>query len=158
MSSERGFQVRALGEIAIRCIDLGKMTAFYREIIGLQILPGGYRDGIVFFRIAEGFGGHTCVLALFQDTGDSPSRAGQPSGDSTTKPSREFNSLHHLALSLPFSEQEAVMRWFDQHRQPYQVEHFGWIGWRGVFTRDPEGNSVELVAFDPSLLAPPAEG
>ena len=36
--------------------------------------------------------------------------------------------------------------------QPYRVEHFGWVGWRGIFTDDPEGNTVELVAFDPSEM------
>ncbi|WP_247742540.1 MULTISPECIES: VOC family protein [unclassified Ruegeria] len=61
------------------------------------------------------------------------------------------SSLHHIALSLPFKEQEAVMRWYEQLGQPYRVEQFGWIGWRGIFTEDPEGNTVELVAFDPSL-------
>jgi catechol 2,3-dioxygenase-like lactoylglutathione lyase family enzyme len=57
--------VRALGEIAIRCDDLAPMVAFYEDIIGLDRLPGNASSGIVFFRIAEGFGGHTTVLALF---------------------------------------------------------------------------------------------
>jgi catechol 2,3-dioxygenase-like lactoylglutathione lyase family enzyme len=61
----RGFKVRALGEIAIRCDDLGPMVAFYEDIIGLDRLPGNASPDIVFFRIAEGFGGHTTVLALF---------------------------------------------------------------------------------------------
>ena len=64
-AARRGFKVRALGEIAIRCADIEVMAAFYRDIIGLEHLSGDYRDGIVFFKIAEGFGGHTAVLALF---------------------------------------------------------------------------------------------
>jgi catechol-2,3-dioxygenase len=62
------------------------------------------------------------------------------------------SSLHHIALSLPFDEQDAVMRWYDHLGQPYRIEQFGWIGWRGIFTEDPEGNTVELVAYDPSML------
>lgn len=34
--SERGFSIRALGEIANRCIDLDAMVAFYRDVIGLE--------------------------------------------------------------------------------------------------------------------------
>jgi hypothetical protein len=55
----RGFKVRALGEIAIRCDDLAPMANFYENIIGLDRLPGNASPDIVFFRIAEGFGGHT---------------------------------------------------------------------------------------------------
>jgi hypothetical protein len=41
------------------------MANFYEDIIGLDRLPGNASPDIVFFRIAEGFGGHTTVLALF---------------------------------------------------------------------------------------------
>ena len=61
------------------------------------------------------------------------------------------SSLHHIALSLPFDEQDAVMAWYDKLGQPYNVQEFRWIGWRGIFTTDPEGNTVELVAYDASL-------
>ncbi len=64
--SERGFTVRGLGEIAIRCIDLDAMVTFYRDVIGLEPLNDPDNGRIVFFRIAEGFGGHTAVLALFR--------------------------------------------------------------------------------------------
>lgn len=36
--ADRQFQVRALGEIAIRCSDMEKMVAFYSDIIGLELL------------------------------------------------------------------------------------------------------------------------
>ena len=31
---QRGFEIRALGEVAIRCADLGPMVAFYRDVLG----------------------------------------------------------------------------------------------------------------------------
>ena len=46
--ADRQFQVRALGEIAIRCSDMEKMVAFYSDIIGLELLTGGHRDDITF--------------------------------------------------------------------------------------------------------------
>lgn len=148
-AAKRGFQVRALGEIAIRCADLDDMAAFYRDIIGLEHLGGDHRDGIIFFKIAEGFGGHTAILALFHyDAGRRELHARSQEPPATGAGS----SLHHLALSLPFAEQEAVMRWFDRQGVDYRVQIFDWIGWRGIFTEDPEGNTVELVAYDPSLL------
>ncbi|MGI9487248.1 MAG: VOC family protein [Geminicoccaceae bacterium] len=148
-AARRGFKVRALGEIAIRCADIEVMAAFYRDIIGLEHLSGDYRDGIVFFKIAEGFGGHTAVLALFHH--DAGRRDLHPRG--TEPPATGArSSLHHLALSLRYGEQEAVMRWYEENGIDYRVQIFDWIGWRGIFTTDPEGNTVELVAYHPSLL------
>lgn len=148
--TDRGFKPRALGEIAIRCADMGSMVAYYEDVIGLERLSGDHNSAITFFRIAEGFEGHTQVLALFHYA-SAPRPGLHPSG--ADKPTTGAgSSLHHIALSLPFAEQEAVMRWYDKIGQPYRVEQFGWIGWRGIFTEDPEGNTVELVAYDPSML------
>lgn len=70
--THRNFKVRALGEIAIRCADMEAMVAFYRDIIGLEVLTGGHRDSITFFKISEGFDGHTSVLALFRNDAGNP--------------------------------------------------------------------------------------
>ena len=147
--TDRGFRVRGLGEIAIRCDDLGRMTAFYGDMLGLERMEGNVAEGIVFFRVADGFGGHTQVLALFDKQYDSRPRL-RPTG--IEAPATDASSsLHHLALSLPFGEQEAVMNWYEARGLPYRVETFGWVGWRGVFTEDPESNTVELVAYDGSV-------
>lgn len=151
-SPPRRFRPLALGEIAIRCADMARMIAFYRDVIGLELLTLRAGGAIAFFKIAEGFGGHTTVLALFDQS--LTSAQGSKSGPkSRTAPTTgEGSSLHHIALSLPFAELGGVKEWYDSLGQPYTVEDFDWIGWRGIFTRDPEGNTVELVAYDASLL------
>jgi len=138
-----GFKVRALGEIAIRCRDLDAMAAFYRDIIGLEVLEGGHRKGIVFFRIAEGFGGHTAVLALFRDE----------AGEGSAPLGGGASSLHHLALTVGRKEQDKAVEWYKSNGIDYNIQEFAWIGWRGVFTTDPEGNTVELVAYDETVRA-----
>jgi len=149
MSVKRDFQPRALGEIAIRCADMAAMVTFYEDVIGLERLSGGHHNAITFFRIGAGFGGHTTVLALFQH----PKMADASEASGPDIPVTGAGSaLHHIALSLPFEEQDAVMRWYDHIGQAYRVERFGWIGWRGIFTQDPEGNTVELVAYDAAML------
>lgn len=130
----RGFFVLGLGEIAIRCRDLVAMTAFYRDIIGLEILAA--RGRIVFFRLGNGVAGHTAVLALF-DAAIEPTRP---------LPDKASSTLHHLALTVTASGQEAACRWLTANGIAFKVEDFEWIGWRGVFVADPEGNQVELVA------------
>ncbi|KIC45376.1 glyoxalase [Ruegeria sp. ANG-S4] len=151
MPHPKNFRVRALGEIAIRCSDMSAMVAFYEDVIGLERLSGDHNSAITFFRIAAGFDGHTQVLALFHHKA-APRPGLHPTGDD--RPVTGGNSsLHHIALSLPFDEQAAVMSWYDQIGQSYRVETFDWIGWRGIFTEDPEGNTVELVAYDRSMLS-----
>lgn len=151
--TERNFRIGGLGEIALRCNDMAKMVDFYERVIGLSILSGGPDADITFFRIAEGVAGHTTVLALFDKA------AGRHDLHDTgiTAPFTDGrSSLHHIALSLPFWHQDAVMEWYDHLNIAYNVQHFEWIGWRGIFTRDPEGNTVELVAKDPDWTAPVA--
>ena len=149
--SDRGFTVRALGEIAIRCIDHSAMVAFYCDVIGLEPMRDPQDAPIVFFRIADGFEGHKAVLALFRYDIEGAGRA--PAGDRppATGPG---SSLHHIALSLPWDEQEAVIAWYEELGLEYHVETFDWVGWRGVFTFDPDGNTVELVAMDPGRTDP----
>ena len=148
-SPSRGFQVRALGEIAIRCNDIERMATFYGDVIGLDRMTGSAAEGIVFFRIAAGFGGHTQILALF-DKGYETRPGLHPKGIDAPETGTR-SSLHHIALSLPFEEQEAVMAWYEHKGLTYRVEHFAWIGWRGIFTEDPEGNTVELVGYHRDL-------
>jgi catechol-2,3-dioxygenase len=59
--------VRGLGEVALRVNNLDAMQKFYGEVIGLPLMN---RDSdTAFFKIAEGYGGHTQVLALFDRSG-----------------------------------------------------------------------------------------
>lgn len=145
----RGFEVRALGEVAIRCADVAGMLVFYRDILGLEVLSGDESSDIVFLRIGAGYDGHTTVLALFAR--DAGRREVHPHGEGPPV-TGGASALHHIALTVDFSAQAAVMSWYAQNGIDYTVQHFGWIGWRGVFARDPEGNTIELVAYDASML------
>ncbi len=124
------FQIGGLGEIAIRCRDMGAMCAFYGDVLGLEVLTQRHAD-LIFYRLVAGVAGHTQVLALF-------------SGDQAL--AGATSTLHHIALGLTPPDQDRAIDWFERCGQPYRIEHFDWIGWRGVFTADPEGNTVELVA------------
>lgn len=138
---DRGFHIRALGEVAIRCADLPAMTAFYRDILGLEVLSD--RGAIVFFRLGESYGGHTQVLALFDHAAPQLALHAQ---DDIRPQTGARSSLHHVALTIDAAEQVAAERFLVGEGLPCRIEDFPWIGWRGVFTRDPEGNTVELVA------------
>ena len=127
------------------------MTDFYERVLGLARLQpgerGGHSEGIRFFRLAESYGGHVSVLALFAD--DLPGVSMSPEAHGGKVEAGRRSSLHHLALTVAWDEQDAVVRWLEKEGLEARVVPFGWVGWRGIFTRDPDGNTVELVAADP---------
>ena len=61
MSSGRA--VKGLGEIALRVNDLEKMQEFYENAVGLEVMKRF--PAAVFFRVADGAGGHPQAFALF---------------------------------------------------------------------------------------------
>jgi len=61
--SARPRRVKGPGEVSIRVGDLDAMYKFYEEVVGLEVLRRD--ESFVFFKVAEGYGGHTQNLALF---------------------------------------------------------------------------------------------
>lgn len=146
--TDRPFHLRALGEIAIRCRDFEAMQDFYGRVLGLPRLQpserGGHGDGLAFYRLSESFGGHVAVLALFADKAGGISMSPDAEDGPLTVGRR--SSLHHLALSLSWDEQDGAAAWLLKEGREARFADFAWTGWRGLFTRDPDGNTVELVA------------
>jgi catechol-2,3-dioxygenase len=130
--------IRALGEIALRVNDLEAMTAFYRDVVGLDVLQR-FPD-ITFFRIAEGFAGHTQVLALF----DRRTRDPEP-------PRAAASTVDHLAFTIPLSAYAAEKARLEALGLIVSTAEHAWVHWRSLYFRDPEGNQLELVCYDPSV-------
>ena len=93
-----GGRIKGLGEVSIRVKNLAAMQKFYEEVLGLEVLRRA--ESFVFFRIAEGYGGHTQNLALFDaaDRDFLEAKSTQLNPDQTT--------LHHIALNIPLEEFE----------------------------------------------------
>jgi catechol-2,3-dioxygenase len=127
--------VRTLGEVALRVNDLEVMVEFYEKIVGLELMR--VFPGIVFFRIGEGYGGHTTVLALF---------------DRETAVGSERTTLDHLAFTIDIADYETERQRLQTAGVEVRPEVFEWVGWRSLFIRDPEGNTVEFVCRDPELI------
>ena len=126
------------------------MVEFYGDVLGLERLRPGERGGhsgaVVFFRLGESHSGHVSVLALF----DAALRgAGAEPVDPDDVEAGTRSSLHHLALTVAWNELQAAQGWLESRGLECRIVNFGWVGWRGVFTRDPDGNTVELVAANP---------
>ncbi len=128
--------VRALGEIALRVKDLDSMQRFYEEVIGLELMKKF--PHAVFFKIAEGYGGHTQILALFDRTQQTGYRGVEP----------ERSPVDHFAFTIPLTEFDGEKRRLEQLGLNVETAEHAWVHWRSLYVTDPEGNRVELVCYD----------
>jgi catechol-2,3-dioxygenase len=130
-----GRAIKGLGEVALRVNDLGRMQDFYENVVGLEIMRC-FPD-VVFFRIGDGYRGHTTIVALFQ-------RGVEVETDRTT--------FDHVAFTIDIRDYEAEKQRLEDAGADVETRVFDWTGWRSLFLHDPEGNSVELVCRDPDLV------
>ena len=144
-TTEPGFRPRGLGETVIRVRDLDRVQAFYQDVLGLEFWRR-FDDRWVFFRIAPGHGGHTQIVGLFRD--DVPS-----SFDQAPWPRHDpqATTLHHLALEIALDDYEAARDTLTERGARVTERTYPWCGWRSLYVRDPEGNVIELVCYDPEI-------
>lgn len=135
--------IKGLGEVSIRVKDLDAMHKFYEEVLGLEVLRRD--DSFVFFKIAEGYGGHTQNLALFDATNLDllEAKSLQLNSDQTT--------LHHIALNISLEDFEAEKRRLEGLGLKVRAYKHEWIHVRSLYFPDPEGNLLELVCYDASV-------
>lgn len=137
--------VKALGEIALRVNDLDAMQRFYQEAIGLELMKRF--PNAAFFRIAEGYGGHTQVLALFDRAGE---RRQGPQIHRTTPQgvSQDRSTLDHVAFEIDLEVLEDEKKRLEQLGLSVETTTHEWTQWRSLYVSDPEGNTVEFVCYD----------
>jgi len=131
--------VRGLGEIALRVNNLDAMQKFYEEVIGLPLMTRV--PNCAFFKVADGYGGHTQVLALF-DRSQNPEYRGT---DATT------STIDHIAFEIPLADFADEKKRLEALGLRVETAEHAWVHWRSLYVTDPEGNQVELVCRDDSV-------
>ncbi len=131
--------IRGLGEIALRVENLDEMQHFYTHVIGLDLLRRFPQSA--FFHIAEGVAGHTQILALFDRTTENE----YPGLD----PAR--TTIDHIAFGIGLEDYAAEKARLEGLGLAVRTSEHAWVQWRSLYVTDPEGNTVELVCFDPAI-------
>ncbi len=133
-------RIKGLGEVSIRVKDLDAMHKFYEEVVGLELLRRD--ETFVFFKVAEGYGGHTQNLALFGATNRDflETKSLQVSPERTT--------LHHIALNISLEEYESEKRRLEGLGLAVRATEHAWLHVRSLYFPDPEGNTLEFVCYD----------
>ena len=136
--------VRGLGEVSLRVMNLAAMQKFYEEVVGLEVLRRD--ESFVFFKIAEGYGGHSQNLALFaahnQDFLEPKSLELSP----------EKTTLHHIALNIALEDYAAEKSRLEGLGLKVVATEHAWLHVRSLYFAVPEENLLEFVCYDPSVL------
>lgn len=132
----QGKIIKGLGEIALRVNSLDTMQKFYQQVVGLEVLNRS--DDAVFLKVAEGYGGHTQVLVLFDR-----SKQSDYSGIDARK-----STVDHIAFEIDLADFESEKRRLEDTGIPLTTAEHAWVNWRSLYVRDPEGNQVEFVCYD----------
>ena len=138
-ANKKRTSVRGLGEIAFRVNNLDTMQKFYEEVIGLPLMSRF--PNIAFFKIAEGYGGHTQVLALF-DRSQTPDYRETDAATST---------IDHVAFEISLADFADEKKRLEASGLQVETAEHAWVHWRSLYVADPEGNQVELVCYDDSV-------
>ncbi|MGI8924854.1 MAG: VOC family protein [Fimbriimonadales bacterium] len=128
-------KIKAIREVAFKVRDLDQMHAFYENLIGLQLMRRFPTSA--FFKVAAGQAGHTQILALFR-------RDENP-------PDGHHSTVDHIAFSIDLADFEPERARLEALGLHVKTAEHCWVQWRSLYVRDPEGNNVELVCFDPAI-------
>jgi len=129
--------------VSIRVKNLDAMHEFYEEVVGLDVLRRD--ESFVFFKIAEGYGGHSQNLALF----DATNRVFLEAKSLELSP--EQTTLHHIALNISLEDYETEKRRLEGLGLKVQATEHAWLHVRSLYFADPEGNLLEFVCYDESV-------
>ena len=131
--------IRGLGEVNLWARDIAEMRRFYVDVLGLMPIHESKRH--IFLKVADGYGGHPQVVALFNSR----------FGGVRVKPDITRTTLNHVAFEIPLAEFPHEKRRLEKlgldideelHREPH---------WRSLYFNDPEGNQIEFVAYDKNV-------
>ena len=129
-------QVVGISEIVLWARDKEQAVAFYRDLIGLEVISPPTLPN-VFLKVGEGHAGIPQMIVLVPKT---EAVKAQPSG----------YQLHHLALELPeeaFDAQHATL--VAAGYQPRPGVH-PVLASRTMYVDDPDGNEVEFICRTPA--------
>ena len=131
--------IRGLGEVNLWVKDIGKMREFYVGVLGLTPIHESKRH--IFLKIADGYEGHPQVVALF----DSKFKG------VVVRPDVGRTTLNHIAFEIPLKSYETEKKRLKKLGLRVSEQLHREAHWRSLYFLDPDGNQVELVAFDKNL-------
>jgi catechol-2,3-dioxygenase len=128
--------VVGISEIVLWTADKGRAVAFYRDLLGLEVISPSHLPN-VFLKVGEGNAGIPQMIVLVPKSEEVKQH---PSG----------YQLHHLALELPESEFEAQHAALVEAGYTPRPGKHPVLASRTMYVDDPDGNEVEFICRAPA--------
>ena len=131
----RRMRLLGLHHVTAICEDLGRTTAFYRDLLGLALVREGVNDDDpdarhFWFGDARGTAG--TLMSFMEYPQMEPAKVG-------------VGSVHHVALSVASSEELDAWRDYLRSRGIDCTDVFDRAGLRSIYLRDPDDNIIEIA-------------
>ena len=125
--------IRGLAEIVLVCQDIQASLAFYRDVLGLQVVSPADFKGPLFLQAGGGKPYINNTVVLVRAKSDTP-------------PFAKPQTLHHIGLEVDGETFDAeVIRLQNLGYEVRSGKHPLFES-RTVYITDPDGNEVELIA------------
>lgn len=128
------FEIKRIDHIVLRARDVGRMVAFYHEVLGCPLEKIQEKFGLWQLRAGDGL----------IDIVDIEGEIGRKGG---AAPGKEARNVDHFCLRIEPWDEDALIEHLRQHGiEPEKAERrYGADGYGlSIYIEDPEGNVVEL--------------
>jgi glyoxylase I family protein len=145
-------RITGLHHLTVICADLGRTTAFYRDVLGLTLVQEGASDDDPDAR-----------HFWFSAGGDAgPGGAGHLISfleyPALTRGAVGVGSVQHFALAVDSAEELDAWRDYLLGRGVQCTDVFARGGFRSIYLRDPDENIVEIATRGPGITPGPPPG
>ncbi len=137
---------KRLGELVLRSANAQALVEFYRDVIGLE--PYATLGSATFLKVDDETEGHPQLLAIFEKSHEFSG----PKGIKPDEADARVGTLHHFAFVIELKDFVPERDRLQRAGVDLQFAEHTQFGWRSIYMYDPDGNSVELVCYDASIL------
>ena len=125
-------KINGLAEIVLWVSDMGKSVAFYRDVLGLEVISPPENTSPIFLQAGERHAGIPDLVVLVQ----------RPPGIAApAKP----NALHHIALEISPADFDGEFQRLSDLGFEVRTGQHPIIPSRTMYVDDPDGNEVEII-------------
>ena len=146
--STRRMRLTGLHHLTAICADLNRTTAFYRDLLGMQLVREGASDDDpdarhFWFAAGDGAPGRPQTFISFLEY---PNLERGVVGVGT---------VQHFAFAVDSAEEQEAWRDYLRERGVEATDVFERGGFRSIYLRDPDGNIVEIATRPDTAASPP---
>jgi len=132
---ERRLRLQGLHHVTAICSDLGRTTAFYRDVLGLSLVQEGHNaddPDARHFWFGDAAGSAGTLVSFMEYPAMEAGKVGT-------------GSTHHVAFAVGSSAELDAWRDHLRSRDVQCTDVFERGGLRSIYLRDPDGHIVEIA-------------